>query len=149
MSLPTLSKTLATFSFGTCSSFLAGVDRNWVYGACCSPQTAHKPVWTCSAKQTKGTRSLLSYVNLFSTPFHLEHFPRFKSIEVEMFHHITYFAGWSAHFPCNTSLNAQPSEDFLSLIGQWTEFCHLPFHCYITRLMSQRNALKRKQSIKL
>ena len=40
-----------TFSFGTFNSLLAGLDRNWVNGTCCSVQTAHKPVKTSAAKQ--------------------------------------------------------------------------------------------------
>ena len=31
-------------SFGTFDSFLAGLGRNQVYGACCPAQTAYKPV---------------------------------------------------------------------------------------------------------
>ena len=45
------------FSFSIFNSFLC---RNQVYRACCSVQTAHKPVSTSSAKQTKCPKSLLS-----------------------------------------------------------------------------------------
>ena len=49
------------FSFGTFDSFLVGLGRNqvYLYSACCSTQTAHKPVSSSSAKQTTGAKSLL------------------------------------------------------------------------------------------
>ena len=50
------------FSFGTFDSFLAGLDRNWVYGVCCSAQMAHKSVQTSSAKQATDAKSLLSLI---------------------------------------------------------------------------------------
>ena len=41
------------FSFGALDSFLAGLDRNVMYGACCSAHLSYKPVSTSSAKQVK------------------------------------------------------------------------------------------------
>ena len=43
------------FRFGTFNSFLADLDRNRVYDACCSAQTAHKPV------QQSRQQALISY----------------------------------------------------------------------------------------
>ena len=41
---PIQSSVYLLFSFGTFDSFLSILDRYWVYGACCSAQTAHKSV---------------------------------------------------------------------------------------------------------
>ena len=55
------SRLVATFQLGIFDSFLAslGKNKNQVYGACCSNQTAHQPVLTSSAKLTTGPKSLL------------------------------------------------------------------------------------------
>ena len=34
------------FSFGTFDSFLAGLSKNQMFGACCLTQKAHKPVYS-------------------------------------------------------------------------------------------------------
>ena len=44
----------------TFDSILAGLGRNQLYDACCSAQTAHKPVLKNLEKQTTGANSLLT-----------------------------------------------------------------------------------------
>ena len=56
-------------NFGTSNSFQAGLDRNQVYRICCSGQTANQPVKTSSAKQTTGTKSLLSSIQGLLFPY--------------------------------------------------------------------------------
>ena len=44
------------YSFATFDSFMSGLDRNQVYSACCSAQTAPKKVLISLAKQTTDAR---------------------------------------------------------------------------------------------
>ena len=62
------SRTLVTFCFHSFNSFLAGLDRNRVYSACCLSRTASKQNKTSPAKQTTGAKvSILQVVLLFRT----------------------------------------------------------------------------------
>ena len=62
MYIGTVSSYLGTLVFVICliDFFLDGLSRNWMYSACCSGQTAYKPVHTSSARKKKGAKSLLS-----------------------------------------------------------------------------------------
>ena len=51
-------RTQLLFSFGTSDSFLAGLGRNRVYGACCSAQPAYKSV------QQSRQPGLRAYLNI-------------------------------------------------------------------------------------
>ena len=52
-------RTQLLFSFETFDSFMVRPGRNQVYGACCSAQTACKPVLTSSTMQATDTKILL------------------------------------------------------------------------------------------
>ena len=59
------------FIFGTFNSFLAGLGRNQVHGACCSVQMAHKPVFQTDNSRLELTVLIYTVLLYICTPLHL------------------------------------------------------------------------------